>query len=146
MLRVYFCLLFILISAGLKGQSASYEEDIRKFLYINGTTSGHDHAFSRLFSQLSETHPAIPDSLRSLLRREVFEPEARRLVSLMIPVYKKHFSHDEIRALIAFYESPAGAKFAGSNAALANDLAPVIRDWSFQLLINARAFIQSAQR
>lgn len=145
MLRFCLCLWFIVISAGLKGQPSSYEEDIRRFLYINGTTSGHDHAFSRLFSQLPEPYAAIPDSLRQLLRRKVFEPEARRLVELMIPVYKKHFSHDEIRALIIFYESPAGVKFAGPNAALANDLAPVLHTWSAHLLHEARSFIESGK-
>ena len=144
--RFFLCLWFILISASLKGQPASFEEDIIRFLNINGTTNGYDHAFSRLRQQLSELHPAIPDSLQHQLRREVFEPEAQRLILLMIPVYKKHFSHDEIRALIVFYQSPAGVKFAGPNAALANDLAPVIREWSIQLLRKADTFLQSAGR
>ena len=145
MLRFYFFLWVILFSAELNGQPSAYEEDILKFLQINGTIRGNDLAFSRLYRQLSESHPAIPDSLQQLLHREVFEPEAQRLTLLMIPVYKKHFSHEEIRILIAFYESPAGAKFAGPNAVLANDLVPVIRDWSSQLLLKANVFIQSVQ-
>lgn len=146
MLRIYLWLWFILLAASLKGQPSSYEEDIRKFLIFNGTTNGSDHAFSRLCMQLSLIHPAIPDSLRHVLRREVFEPEAQRLIILMIPVYKKYFSHEEIRMLIAFYESPAGAKFTGANAALASDLAPVIREWSSLLLRKADNYIVSGGR
>jgi uncharacterized protein len=33
-----------------------------------------------------------------------------RLVSMIVPIYDKHFTEEDIKAMIAFYESPVGKK------------------------------------
>ncbi|HET9317749.1 MAG TPA: DUF2059 domain-containing protein, partial [Vicinamibacteria bacterium] len=36
--------------------------------------------------------------------------ETRELVELIAAIWDRHFTHDEIRGLIAFYESPLGVR------------------------------------
>ncbi|HEY1203116.1 MAG: DUF2059 domain-containing protein [Bryobacteraceae bacterium] len=48
--------------------------------------------------------------------RKSFTDEA--VVDIVIPVFEKHFTPEEIRELIRFYESPIGAKLASTQPAL----------------------------
>jgi TonB family protein len=47
---------------------------------------------------------------------------AEALVDLLVPIYEKHFTPEEVRELIRFYESPIGAKLAATTPALFTDV------------------------
>ncbi len=39
---------------------------------------------------------------------EKVDPE--ELINIIIPIYSKHFTHDEIKELLKFYKTPTGKK------------------------------------
>ena len=55
-----------------------------------------------------QSHPEVPDEFW----RELFmELKPEEFLSRMVPIYDKHFTHDEIKAWIAFFESAPGQAF-----------------------------------
>ena len=57
--------------------------------------------------QFKKMMPQIPEDFWTDFRNEV---NAKELTDLVVPIYAKHFSHDEIKQLIAFYNTPIGKK------------------------------------
>ncbi|HEU5403112.1 MAG TPA: DUF2059 domain-containing protein, partial [Terriglobales bacterium] len=57
--------------------------------------------------QFRRSAPGMPDGM---LQDMMAELKAEDLVESMIPVYSKHFTGEDIRQLIAFYQSPFGQK------------------------------------
>ncbi len=43
----------------------------------------------------------------------------------MVPIYEKHFSHEEIKAWIAFFESPHGQSFLKSQVVVLQECSVV---------------------
>ena len=35
---------------------------------------------------------------------------SQNMIDMSIPIYAEHFSHDEIKTMVAFYETPVGQK------------------------------------
>ena len=91
--------------------AATKEENIRKLLTL---TDAQGVFKSSIESQISAAKAAtkangtrIPPKLWDEVLKEIDPSE---FVELLIPIYDKHFSNEELEGLIAFYETPLGKK------------------------------------
>ncbi len=72
----------------------------------------------------------------AVITRVVEEEMAAAMPSLLeqiAPLYAKHFTHDEILGLIAFYETPLGQKAVTELPALTQEASAVSMRWGQQL-------------
>lgn len=53
-------------------------------------------------------HKVLEAELLGFLREKIRAPG--QFYDLVVPIYHEHFSHEEIRGLLAFYDSPLGKK------------------------------------
>jgi hypothetical protein len=93
------------------------EADIRKLLEITGAKA---LALQSMDGMLKSIRPLLARSLppgeyQEKLIDFFFEKfrskvDPQQLIDLIVPVYDKHLSHEEIKALIQFYETPLGKK------------------------------------
>ena len=58
---------------------------------------------------------------------------AQFLDSSAVPIYDKHFSDDEIRGLIKFYETPLGQKAVSALPQVSNELREAGKTWGEQV-------------
>ncbi len=83
-------------------------QDIRKFFKL---TNVAELSFAGIKSNAElqrQANPQIPTEFWTELLKEL-KPE--EFIDRMIPIYDKHFSHEEIKAWITFFETPAGQAF-----------------------------------
>lgn len=55
--------------------------------------------------------------------------DLRQLLDLAVPVYDKYYTHEEIKGLIQFYESPLGQKLAATQPKMTGELQEAGRKW-----------------
>lgn len=67
----------------------------------------------------AEAMPAVERDLHALLLEKMDAPGG--LFEQLAPVYAKRFSEEEVRELLAFYESPLGRKAVGSLPAMTRE-------------------------
>jgi hypothetical protein len=93
------------------------EADIRRLLELTGVKG----LGTQMMNEMMETiKPVLANSLPPGDYREKLidlfvekfrtKVDAQQLVELAIPIYDKHFSDDEIKGLIQFYQTPLGQK------------------------------------
>lgn len=126
---VALALLAFALICGLGSRAAAQDTDeerrqnIRRLLEITkavelGAQAG-EQAIAQLKGNLAQLFPNVhgqgaPEVMVRI--GTVFEEEVRKeftpekLVSSITPIYEKYLSNDEVKALIAFYESPLGQK------------------------------------
>ncbi len=68
----------------------------------------------------------IPDEFWNDLFKEMLTD----MIKLMIPWYEKHFTHEEIKELIKFYESPLGKKMVKVQPLMMQEMMPKIQEWT----------------
>jgi hypothetical protein len=93
------------------------EADIRRLLDVTGARK---LAISTMDSMFKSIRPLMVSSLPSGAYRDKLidlfvakfqaKADVTHLLDLAIPMYDKYFSHEEIKSLIAFYETPVGQK------------------------------------
>jgi hypothetical protein len=126
MKRLAFTLMLLIAAcAGARGQEApgqAAEEkrrDIKRLLQLNGSGQASVQVFEQMLPNMSNMFRAMFESMPEATRERavrIMEEEGRRgftaerMVDELVPIYDTYLTGEEIKSLIAFYESPAGRK------------------------------------
>jgi hypothetical protein len=93
--------------AGRDAGSAAKDADIRRLLELTGATAMGEQVLDQMMTLQQRNNPDVPAEIWKELRNSL---DAGELGDLIAGVWDRHFTHDDIKGLIAFYESPLGAR------------------------------------
>jgi uncharacterized protein len=96
----------------------SYEADIRKLLDVTRSAALAEQVFDQMLVHLKPLAPNAPAEFWTEVRASVKSSE---LIDMLVPIYATYFTHADISALLAFYDTPTGKKFVSSQPALMQD-------------------------
>lgn len=126
MRRAVLCLLCVLCLCGPARAEELTEEkrrDVERYLELSGNRALAQQMLQAYVKQsvgwVKKMRPDIPPASMPAVERDLSAFLAERvggkggLMEQLAPVFAKHFSHDEVRQLLAFYESPVGRKAVG---------------------------------
>ncbi|MFC5046776.1 DUF2059 domain-containing protein [Aquimarina hainanensis] len=103
--------LFIFLTYTVFSQQRSYHEDVKEYFDLNGTTQQYSNAVDQMYELLrNQLQHQVPAAIWEELQREK-NTTLGNVKSLLTQVYKEHFSHQEIKELLAFYKSETGKQF-----------------------------------
>jgi hypothetical protein len=88
-------------------ERAAKRADIRKLIELTGAANISADALQKMIEPLKASYPQVPEEFWDTFVHEVHSDE---LVDLVIPIYDKYYTHDEIQELMHFYQSPVGQK------------------------------------
>jgi len=88
-------------------QRAVKRADIRKLIELTGAANISADALQKMIEPLKASYPQVPEEFWNTFVHEVHSDE---LVDLVIPIYDKYYTHEEIQELMHFYETPVGQK------------------------------------
>ena len=111
--------LFFLISLQFNAQETSYHQDVLRYLTMNGTATQYSGAIDQLFELLGKQYQdhKISDDVWNELRKET-TPELNRILNMLVSAYRGTYEHEDIKNMIAFYETAAGKQLLKDKTAL----------------------------
>jgi hypothetical protein len=125
------CIIIIGISSSVSGQSK--RQDIIKLLEVSNTRLQAAQMFDLMLPNLKLMAPDAPLALWSMFKSKL---DIDGFVNLFIPVYDKHFSHDDIKKLIQFYESPIGKKSLDVMPLITQESYHIGEEWGQKLALD----------
>lgn len=103
----------------------SYKSDVIETIKLSGATAG-------ITVIIDQVLPMIPEENQADFKKE-YEALLPSLYEKMVPVYQKYYTHEEIKEMLKFYNSPLGKKIAGNAGNLTSDGMKVGQDWGMEL-------------
>jgi len=99
---------------------------IRKLLDVMGVRANMEIAMQGMVDLYKQRMTSVPPDFW-----EQFQTAANAgdLLDMMVPIYDRHYSLEEIQALIAFYESPIGRKFVAEQPVMVKESMAVGAAW-----------------
>jgi hypothetical protein len=125
---VVLCLVGVAVVCSAYGQTK--RQDIVRLLEITDTRAQALQTFEILMPSLKAMAPQVPDAFWTLFESKM---DIDGFVELFIPIYDKYFSHDDIKEMIRFYESPIGRKMLEVTPLLSQESAAVGQAWGQKL-------------
>jgi hypothetical protein len=111
---------FLLITT-LGFSQEAFKNDVVKYLEV----SGQSNTFKMITKELSTN---IPDAKKADFQKEL-DSSINELMGKMADMYMSEFTHDEIKALLKFYESPVGKKLTDKTEVLYTKGQAVGQEW-----------------
>jgi len=138
-LRSLFCLSVLLVASFfVRAQTEPSDADIVKMQQLNGSA---DAMFSQIVMQFKSIKPGVTDEQWAAVKKDVYDVEVAELNKQLIPVYKKHFTQDEVKAIIAFYETPVGKKLAEQTPLITVESMQFTQTWGMGLFSKIQAYL-----
>jgi hypothetical protein len=121
--------LTLLSPASVFGQTIN--QDALKLIKISGTTQAMEQMIDMALAQMQQMAPNLSPALMKNLKDKINSEE---VLQMYVPIYTKHYTHDEIKQLIKFYESPLGRKVVKTMPAMAQESVAIAEKWNEQLI------------
>lgn len=109
---------------------AAKAADIRKLLEVMGSARNTMQVLPQMMQALRKLSPDVPDSVWQEFMAEV-KPE--ELIELIVPIYDRHLSHEDVKALIRFYSSPIGQRLVQQLPAISSESLAAGQQWGAKI-------------
>ena len=115
---------------GQAAASPGMEEDIRKLMEVTGAGNLGVQMMNQMLEPMKQATPNVPTEFWTRFMTKVDPGE---MIDMVVPIYAKYFTHDEIKQLLAFYRTPLGEKLIATLPAIMQESMAAGQKWG-QLL------------
>lgn len=98
------------LSAQKQDQSNKYEDTLTKILKISGSTASTDSILPQVLSMIKQISPTTDEASLKEFATKWKEKIEKKVIEAYTPIYQKHMTLNELKQVVAFYESPVGRK------------------------------------
>lgn len=106
------------------------EIEIRKLMEITGQGQLGLQVIGQLLDGFRQAFPKAPEALWTDFKNSLKPDE---MTALLVPIYDKHFTEDDIKQLNAFYQTPLGQKLLNELPAVTQASMVAGQDWGTKL-------------
>ena len=123
--------LFFTFSSAAQGDE--YEEKLKLFFKASGSEASFKVAISQTITLIKGQYPDITNELWDRIGKEFQETSLDELVTMLVPVYSRHLTSEDLDEIIAFYQTPAGMKYAQKTPFIMQESMQVGGQWGLKI-------------
>jgi len=139
LLCMTFVSVFLLSSASISAQPAS-PESIKALMQSTGSGDMGVQMISQMLPALKKMRPDAPESFWTSFWSEI---NADEIENMIIPVYQKYLTEDDIQAINSFYQTPAGKKLIRVQPSIMQETMTIGQQWGKNI---AKRFLLKYQK
>ena len=118
-------------------ENTPYGDKLREMFSVSGASANYDVVVDQMLTMFKNSYGnqagGIEDTVWDELAVEFRESSIDDLVDKLVPVYEKHLTIEDLDAIIAFYKTPAGKKFADKTPLITQESMLVGQEWGMQI-------------
>lgn len=96
----------------INNKEDAFTKDVKHLFQINGSAKSFTNSVKTMIKQFKSVESNVPEKYWEKAEIEFLNTSIDDLIDMIVPVYKKNMSHDDLLAMIAFFESEAGKRIA----------------------------------
>ena len=116
----------LLISFNFAQSQENYKSLVVDFMSAQGQFETFNATIDQMASMMALT---LDDSEKELLSKEVMGS----LVDLLVPIYKNHFTEQDLKEAIELYKTPIGKKISEKTQIIAQETMQASMQWGMEL-------------
>lgn len=128
-----FLFIIVAFSSLSFGQSDEYSKELKRMFNLAGTEKMYNTTIQQMVKMFKMQYSQVDEKTWDELEKEFVKSAKRDLFDLLVPVYRKHMSLQDLKELSKFYESPAGRKYAEKTPLIMQESMQVGQTWGMQI-------------
>lgn len=136
MKRIILLFALLLFSSQLsfaQTDSGSYKLTLEEMLQVSGAEESFKASIDQMIAMYKQQKPDVPAELWELFGNEFKKDVSKDLMTMLLPIYQKHLTENELKDIIIFYRSPAGKKLAQKNPLIVQESMQAGQQWGMKI-------------
>jgi len=127
--------LLLLLSATVTfGQeNSTYRASLKKMMQVSGSEVAYKGVINQMITMFKEKQSNVPKEFWDEVAIEMNKDALNQLINLVLPIYQKHLTEDDLTGVIAFYDTPVGKKFAEKTPVITQESMIAGQEWGLQI-------------
>ncbi len=113
--------------------SAAYSQKLKEMLAVSGAEANFRAAIDQMIVMYKKQKPEVPltvwDEFGNMFKKNI----SADLLTMLLPVYQKHLTEEDLTGITAFYKSPSGMKLAQESPLILQESMQVGQAWGMKL-------------
>ena len=132
-MKVLFSAALLVLNTALFAQQDSYTKTLNTMFEVSGAYAQYTVGIEQMMEVMRSAYPGIENASWDALKDEFLNTSSQELVEMLTPVYRKHLTEQDLKDLIAFYQTPAGQKYAAVSPQIMAESMQVGQAWGMSL-------------
>ena len=121
--------LILMTAASSFAQSSTYKATLKEMIQVSGAEASYKGVVSQMMTMFKKQKSTVPVAFWDELGIELNKIAVEQLVDLVLPIYQKHLTEEDIKGIVAFYKTPVGKKFAEQTPLITQESMAAGQEW-----------------
>lgn len=123
----------LLISATYGQVDKDYAKSLRKMFKVSGTEETYQTIIQQMFGMFKQQYPQVEEEIWDEFEKEFSKTSLDDLTEMLVPVYSKYLTIEDLEAMIEFYSTPTGKKFARNTPMITQESMQIGQEWGLKM-------------
>ncbi|KXI27669.1 DUF2059 domain-containing protein [Paraglaciecola hydrolytica] len=131
-------LLAVFLSMGIVFSAVAEQaskESVEKLMVLTGASDMGKQMMGQMLPAMQQMIPDAPPAFWQSVTEEINMDE---MVALIVPVYQKHLTEEDIQHMLKFFSTPAGKKLISVQPVIMQESMMIGQQWGQQLFMRAK--------
>ena len=137
---------FLLSGFQVHAQSPEFNAKLKQMMEISGANAVQrqlpEQMMQMMQQQMQQNGNQLPENTMQQMK-VLFDNSFTQLMDLMVPIYAKYYTEEDLDNIIRFYETPSGRRMADAQPKIAT--MGVAQQWAMQFAQKMGEIFKSAQ-
>ncbi|MEM6633770.1 MAG: DUF2059 domain-containing protein [Bacteroidota bacterium] len=132
-ISTFVLLSFVYLSLCTAQETDTYASTLKEMFEVSGTENTYKAAITQVFSMFKQKYNDVDPEIWTELEGEFMQTSLDELVDMLVPVYSKHLTEEDMHAVIEFYSTPVGKKFAEKTPLITQESMQIGQSWGMKI-------------
>ncbi len=113
---------------------SDYHQTLAKMFSVSGSEETYETVIDQMITMFNtDSNSEIPSEFWEEFAIEMKKNSLEELTTMLVPVYQKYLTIEDLNGLIKFYESPLGSKFAKHSPQITQEAMLIGQEWGMSI-------------
>jgi len=124
----------ILVAHTLFAQdTTSYKKRLSEMMAVSGAKATYTAVINQMVMNFKKEKPEIPVVFWDKFGEAFTERATSDIIDLVLPIYERHLTEEDLKNMIIFYKSPTGMKMAKETPFIMQESMQAGRAWGMKI-------------
>ncbi|QNK61552.1 DUF2059 domain-containing protein [Pedobacter sp. PAMC26386] len=124
-----FSFILCTVTLSFSQKKQTYQESLKQMMIATGAENIFRTAINQMLASYKTQRPEIKEEIWTGLDESFQKIGMDELIILLLPIYQKHVSEEDIQNITAFYQTPTGKRYAEKSPVIAQESMQAGETW-----------------
>jgi len=120
-LTILLSLMLFTSALAFSQDNTAYRETLKQMMAANGSAATYSALINQMVTAFKTQKPEVKEEVWEEFGKTFTKSASEDLLDILLPIYQKHLSLDDLKSIIVFYQSPTGKKLAEKTPFIAQE-------------------------